>query len=160
VKGEESIPEKLTLEWIEKHSLIRLVGNDNRWTITAWRNVIFLKISEKWIPDEMDGYVDRLAELPEILTKQWDRILFVFDLSLMKFRKEDAFHYLRSNWLEFLDRDDVRVCMVEENKMRRLIWRSLYTFIRKLDKIRLFADCDDAFDWVRGEIVSPVKLQT
>jgi hypothetical protein len=158
-KDKELIPGQLTLEWIKRHSHIRLVGNDRRWTITAWRNIIFLKISENWTPDEIDSYVDRLSELPAILTSQWDRIFFVFEFSHMKFGKEDSLEYLRLNWLNFLDREDVRVCIVDESKMRRLMWRSMYTFVRRLDRIRLFADCDDAFGWVRQEIVSHENLK-
>ena len=159
MKDKESIPKKLTLEWIKTHSHIRLAGDDLRWSILAWSNIIFLKISKNWTPDEMDGYVDQLSELPEILTKQWDRIFFVFDLSRMKFRKRDAFHYLRFNWLKFLDREEIKVCIVEESKMRRLMWQSLYKIIGKLDKIKLFTDYDDAFDWVREQIINQKSLQ-
>ena len=150
--GGPSIPEKLTLDWIEKHSHIHLKGDRLRWTITAWRNVIFLKINQDWTPDEITGYVDLLSELPSILSDQWPRIYFVFDLSRMGFRKEDAHLYLRTNWLQLLDRENMRVCIVEESRMRRLIWRSLYKGIGKLDRIELFAGCDEAFEWVREQL--------
>jgi hypothetical protein len=155
----ELIPEKLTLEWINKRSHIRLVGNDHRWTITAWRNIVFLKISENWTPDEIDSYVERLSELPAILTRQWDRIFFVFEFSHMKLSREDSIEYLRSNWLNFLSREDVRVCIIDESNMRRLMWQSMYTFVRKLDRIQLFAGCDDAFGWVRQEILGHENMK-
>ena len=153
MKDKDLIPEKLTPEWIEHHSHIRLVGSGFRWTVLAWRNVIFLKISEIWTPEEMDEYVTRLSALPEILTEQWGRIFFVFDLSRMKFKEEDASRYLSSQWLAFLDREDINVCIVEESKLRRILFRSLYLFIAKLDKIKLFSSCNKAFSWIRKEIL-------
>jgi hypothetical protein len=151
--GGPSIPEKLTLAWIEMHSHIHLKGDGLRWTLTAWRNVVFLKINEDWTPDEINGYVDLLSDLPSILSEQWARIYFVFDLSQMGFPEEDAHLYLRTNWLELLDRENMRVGVVEESRMRRLMWISLYKGFAKLDRIQLFSGCDEAFEWVRDQLL-------
>lgn len=102
----------------------------------------------------MDVYVDRLSGLPAMLSNKWDKIFLVFDLSRMRFKKEDAFRYMRSNWLRFLDREDMKVCIVEENKMRRILLRSVYMIVGKLHKIKIFSDCNEAFGWVREAIVS------
>ena len=148
------IPEKLSLEWIENHSHIRLVGANRRWIVQAWRNVIFLKISEVWTPADTDDYVNRLSTLPGILSKVWDTIFLVFDLTCMKFRAEDAFRYLHANWLKFLDRQEMKVCIVDESNIRRIALQSLYTLVGKINKIRIFRDCDEAFEWVREAIIS------
>ena len=153
-QNEDLVPEKLTLKWIDDHSHMRLTGTGLRWTVTAWRNIILLKISGEWPADEVEDYVNRLSTLPTILQKKWDRIFFVFDLSPMKFKKEEMFRYLRPNLLAFHDREDVRICVVEENRMRRLLLRSLYTLAGRIDKLNLFADSDGAFSWVREQILS------
>lgn len=153
----ESIPEKLTLEWLKEHAQIQFGGEGLRWTLLAWQNVIYIQIDYDWKPEEMDSYVDNLSGLPDMLpklSKRWDAIFLVFDISRMKFKKEDASRYLRSNWLKFLDREDMKVCIVEESKMRRVLLRSLYRIIGKLDRIKLFPDCDEAFGWVREKILS------
>jgi hypothetical protein len=151
----DPIPQQLTLSWVESHAHIRLIGDGLKWMIAAWRNIIFLRISHNWTPEEVHDYAKRLSTLPGMLTRQWSRIYFVFDLSRMKFRKEDASRYLRSDLLEFLDREGIRACIVEESKRRRLLLRSFYMTIGKLDKIRLFTACDEALAWIREEILSP-----
>jgi hypothetical protein len=60
----------------------------------------------------------------------------------------------RPNWLEFLDREDMKVCIVEESNMRRILLRSLYKIIGKLDKIRLFLDCDQALAWAHTSLIA------
>ena len=160
MKDKESIPEKLTLEWIKNHARIHLVGEDFRWVFMAWRNVIFLKISKDWTPEGMDVYVNLLSELIAILSKGWDKIFLVFALSRMTFKKKDAFRYLRANWLEFLGGEDRKGCIVEENKIRRVLLKPLYTVIGKLDKIKVFPDCDEAFGWVREAMISHETITT
>jgi hypothetical protein len=151
--NEDFVPKKLTIKWINDHSHIRLTGTGMKWIATAWRNIIFLKISQEWAPEEVEDYVNRLSVLPAILTKQWDRIFFVFDLSRMKFKIDNTFRYLRPNLIELHDREDMEICVVLESKIRRLLFRSMYTVIGKLDKLNLFADCDEAFSWVREQIL-------
>jgi hypothetical protein len=152
------IPEKLTLEWIDAHSHIRLVGANHRWVVMAWRNVLFLKISDVWTPADTDDYVNRLSALPGILSEQWDTIFLVFDLSRMKFRVEDAFRYLRANWLKFLDREEMKICIVDESNIRRIALRSLYKLIGKLDKIRIFHNCNESLKWVREAIINSTPI--
>jgi len=157
----ESMPEKLSLEWLKNHSQVQFGGEGLRWTLLAWSNVIYIQINDNWKPEEMDSYVDNLSGLPDMLpklSKKWDKIYLLFDMSRMKFKREDASRYLRSNWLEFLNREDMKVCIVEENGMRRVLLRSLYRIIGRLDRIKLFSDCDEAFGWVRGEILSDKSI--
>jgi hypothetical protein len=154
LKLNESIPEKLNLEWFKKNAQIKLVGTGFRWVVHAWRNIIFLNISKEWIPEEMDEYVNRLSSLPAILSKAWNKIFLMFDLSRMEFKIEDAFQYLRANWLKILDSEEIEVCIIEESNMRRILLQSLYKIVGKLDKIKVFRDCDEAFGWVREEIIS------
>jgi hypothetical protein len=148
------VPEKLTLQWVESHSYIRLIGADHRWIVLVWRNVIFLRISDVWTPEDTDDYINRLSALPNILSGEWDTIFFVFDLTRMKFRVEDTVRYLRANWIKFLDNEDMKVCIVDKSKIRRIALQSLHTLIGKLDKIRIFRDCSEAFKWVHEVIVN------
>ena len=150
----EPIPERLTFEWFENHARIKLVGAGAQWVVMGWRNIIFLRISKKWIPDEIDEYVNRLSALSGFLSKKADKIFLIFDLSRMRLKKKDIFRYLRANWFEFLANDDVKVCIVDEGNLRRIILRCLYRIVGQLEKFKIFHNCDGAFAWVREEIIS------
>jgi hypothetical protein len=150
----EPIPERLTFKWFENHARIKLVGAGTQWVVMGWRNIIFLRLSKKWIPDEIDAYVNRLSALSGFLSKKADKIFLIFDLSRMRLKKKDTFRYLRANWFEFLANDDVQVCIVDEGNLRRIILRSLYRIVGQLEKFKIFRDCDRAFAWVREEIIS------
>jgi len=150
----EPIPETLTSEWFESHARIKLVGAGAQWIVMGWRNIIFLRISKKWIPDEIDEYVNRLSVLSAFLSKAANKIFLIFDLSRMQFKKKDIFRYLHADWFKFLAREDVKVCIVEEGNLRRIILRSLYRIVGQLETVMIFCDCDEAFAWVREEIIS------
>jgi hypothetical protein len=156
-KQTATIPEKLTLGWLKDHAQIQFGGDELRWALLAWQNIIFIQISNEWKPEELDSHADNLSGLPDMLpklSKRWDKIFLVFDMSRMKSKREDASRYLRSNWLDFLNREDMKVCIVEGNRIRRALLRSLYIIIGRLGSIKLFPGCDQAFGWVRGEIRS------
>jgi len=72
----------------------------------------------------------------------------------MRLKKKDIFRYLRANWFEFLANDDVKVCIVDEGNLRRIILRSFYRIVGLLEKFKIFHNCDGALAWVREEIIS------
>ena len=151
---DEPIPEKLTFEWFENRARIKLVGAEARWVVMGWRNIIFVRIHKKWIPDEIDTYVNRLSTLSDYLSKDRNMLFLIFDLSHMRLKKTEIFRYLRAYWFEFLAGDDVNVCIVEEGNLRRVMLRSLSRIIGRLEKIKIFRDCDESFAWIQEEILS------
>jgi hypothetical protein len=153
LKPNEPIPERLTFEWFENHARIKLVGAGAQWIVMGWRNIIFLRISKKWIPDEIDEYVNRLSALSGFLSKKADKIFLIFDLSRMQFKKKAIFRYLRAKWFEFLASENVKVCIVDEGNLRRIILRSLYWIVGQLEKFKIFRNRDGAFAWVQEEIL-------
>ena len=150
----EPIPERLTFKCFENHARIKLVGAGAQWVVMGWRNIIFLRISKKWIPDEIDVYVNRLSALSGFLSKKADKIFFIFDLSGMRLKIKNTFRYLRANWFGSMASEDVKVCIVDEGNLRRIILRSLYRIVGQSEKLKIFRDCDGAFAWVREEIIS------
>ena len=77
------IPEKLDYEWIKGHAHIHLIGRDLRWTVTVWRNIIFLRIQKHWTPEIIEEYVNNISGLPSLLFEKWNKIFLIFDVSLM-----------------------------------------------------------------------------
>lgn len=130
------------------------MGAEARWVVMGWRNIIFLRISKKWTPIEISEYVNRLSALSGFLSKKVDTIFLIFDLSRMQFKKKDLFRYLHTKEFEYLASEDVKVCIVEEGILRRIILRTLYQILGQLEKFKIFNKCDGAFAWVRQEIVS------
>jgi hypothetical protein len=147
-----NLPEKLTFAWLCQHAQLHLVSAEDKWTITAWKNVVCLKIRGGWTPEEAEEYVHHFAGLPGMLECRWDKIYLVFDISDMRFRRQDAHLYLRSNWLETIDRKELAVCIVEKKRMRRLLWHSLYTLVGKRNRVKLVAATDEALAWVHAEL--------
>ena len=130
------------------------MGDGAQWVVMGWRNIIFLRMSKKWIPDEIDVYVNRLSALSGFLSKKADKIFLIFDLSRMRLKKKDTFRYLRANWFGSMASEDVKVCIVDEGSLRRIILRSLYRIVGQLEKFKIFHNCDGALAWVREEIIS------
>jgi hypothetical protein len=149
-----NIPEQFTLQWLHDHAQQHLVGASGKWTVTAWNNVVFLKISKLWTPEESDEYVDHLSGIPRILKEKWERVYFIFDISAMVFKPEDLHLYMRAKWLRTLDHEDQSFCLVEANRMRRVLMRSMYTLLGKRNRIQIFASTEEALEWVRVELLS------
>ena len=148
------IPAELNLELVKKNAHIKLVGKDQLWSITAYRNIILLKIQNHWTPENIQEYTDNISGLPSLLLEKWSRIFLLFDVTLMEFDIKDAPRFLRSNWLKFLDRDDMTTCIVHRKKMNRFLWRQLLWQIGKLEKVKVFSDCNAALTWIRKETMS------
>jgi hypothetical protein len=148
------IPEELKLEWVKKHAHIRLVGKDRLWTIMACRNILVLKIQNHWTPENIQEYINRISGLPSLLLEEWNKIFLLFDVTQMEFVIRDAPHFLKSDWLRFLDRDDMITCVVQQNKFNRFLWRQLLRRIGKLNRVRLFPDYDRALAWIRNEMIT------
>jgi hypothetical protein len=147
------VSENITLRWLHDHAQQHYVGADGKWTVTAWNNVVFLKISKNWTPEEGEEYVGYLSGIPRILNQKWERIYFIFDISEMVFKPEDLHLYMRSKWLETLEHEELSVCLVESKKMRRMLMSSMYKLLGKRDRIHIFASPERALEWVRVELV-------
>jgi hypothetical protein len=149
-----TLPDKPTLLWLEDHADQRLFGASGKWEITAWTNVVYLKIRESWSPEDGEVYIDRLSGIPKVTGEQWERIFFIFDISDMAFKPEELHLYMRSKWLEVLDDEVIVVCLVEAKRMRRLLLHSMYTVLGKRSRVKILASPDEALEWVRTELVT------
>jgi len=157
LKGGNSIPEELNLKWVKAHAHIRLIAKDLQWSLMAWRNIIILEIQKYWNPNDIKEYMYRISGLPSLLLEKWNKIFLIFDVSLMEFSIKDAPRFLQPSWLTFLDRDDMKVCIVHKKKLNRFLWRQLLWQIKKLNRAKVFSDCDAALTWIRSEIFPYVE---
>jgi hypothetical protein len=154
IEDESSMPKELTIELVNKQAHIRLVGKNQLWTIVAYRNIILLKIQNRWTAENIKEYMKHISGLPSLLLEEWNKIFLVFDVTLMDFAIRDAPRFLKSDWLRFMDRDDMITCVVQKNKFNRFLWRQLLRQIGKLNRVRLFSDCDRALAWIRDEMIN------
>jgi hypothetical protein len=152
-----TIPEELNLDWITKHAHIKLAGKDLIWSIIACRNIIILTIRNHWTPKTVKDYMEHISGLPSLLLEKWNDIYLIFDVTLMDFDIKDAPRFLRSNWLKFLDRDDMTTCMVHRKKLSRFLWKQLLWQIGKLNEVKVFPDCDAALTWIRSRTITCVQ---
>jgi len=158
--GKSSLPEELNFEWVKKHAHIRLVGKDRLWSIKACRNIIVLKIQNHWGPENIEEHLLHISGLPSLLLEKWDKVFLIFDVTQMEFAIRDAPRFLKTDWLRFLDRDDMITCIVQQNKFNRFLWRQLLRQIGKLNRVRLFPDCDRALAWVRDQMIAEAQVST
>jgi hypothetical protein len=165
LKDKSSLPEELNFKWVKKHAHIRLSGKDRLWTINAYRNIIVLEIQNHWSPEDIKEHLLSITGLPSLLLEKWNKVFLVFVVSFMDFAIRDAPRFLKSDWLSFLDRDDMTTCIVQKSKFNQILWRKLLRRIGKLNRVRLFSECDHALAWIRNEIVkeagdsNPARVQ-
>ena len=152
-KSKSAIPVRLSLEWVKKHAHVHLVGENQLWTITACRNIVLLKIQNHWTPEKIEEYLQYMSEIPSILLEEWSRIFLIFDVTHMDFAIREAPRFLKSDWLTFIDRNDMTTCVVQGKTFRRFLWRQLLRRIGKLNRAKLFPDCDRALTWISKEMV-------
>lgn len=157
LKCENAMPEELNLEWVRKHAHIHLIGKDLRWSITACRNIIILKIQKHWTTRHIKEYLDHISGLTSLLLENWNRIFLIFDVILMEFTIKEAQCFLQLNRLRVLDREDMIICIVAKKELIRLLWKRLLSQIGKLNRIRVFSDCDAALTWIRLEMINHVE---
>jgi hypothetical protein len=151
-------PERLTLEWVVKHANMHLVGAEQKWRIVTWRNLAYIRISGVWTGLQAQEYVGRISGIPMILDRAYDKLYLLLEINRMKFKPEEAFQYLHTNWLQVLDQDNIAVAIIERNGARRQLWRSLHAVVGRRDRVKIFATANQALAWVRAGLAAPDQV--
>jgi len=148
-----SLPEELNVEWVRKHAHIHLTGKDKLWSIMTCRNIVLLQIRNYWTPENIREYMNHISGLPLLLLEEWKRIFLIFDVTRMNLALRDARKFLKLDWLRFLDWDHMITCVVQQSSFKRFLWRRLLRQIGKLNRVRIFPDCDLALAWIRDDMI-------
>jgi len=149
------VPERLTVDWMLKHATMRLVGADGKWQITAWRNVVFFKISGRWPASEAQEYVRRISSIPSILEQEYETVYLLFEVGKMKFKPQEATQYIHTEWLKLLEEPSRVIALIDPNPARLQLWKSVHTIAGKRYRIQFFAAPAEALAWVREELLAP-----
>jgi hypothetical protein len=111
-------------------------------------------MSDVWDPDLYPYHFSDFWDIFCERRQRWDRIYFVVDANDMPIQSEEFRNYVKTNWLHLAEREDFRLCIVEQKAMKRAIWSSIYRLLGIQDRIRLFRTQDRALAWVNTDIRS------
>jgi hypothetical protein len=151
-------PEKLALDWVVQHANMHLIGADQKWRIVTWRNLAYVRISGVWTGIQAQEYVSRISGIPMVLDQVYDKTYLVLEINRMKFKPEEAFQYLHTEWLQILDQDNLAVAIVERNAARRQLWQALHAVVGKLNRVKFFSTANQALAWVRAESAGRARI--
>jgi len=145
-------PEKLTQEFIIKNAQYSLRSQSKNWKVLVWRQIVLLYMSGLWDPDLYPYHFSDFWDIFCERRQRWDPVYFVVDANDMPIQSEEFRNYVKTNWLHLIEREDFRLCIVEEKAMKRAIWGSIHRLLGVQDRIRLFKTQDRALEWVRLNI--------
>jgi hypothetical protein len=149
----EETPEKITDSFIIQNAEYALGSPSREWQAWIWKQFVLFRFYGSWEPG---NYSQNLSDLWDIFCerkKTWPAVYFIIDANDLDIQTEEFRRYLKENWMHLLDREDLSVCMVAAKEMKRLIWVSIMQLLDKQDRMPIFQDCAEAFDWVRGKRV-------
>jgi len=105
-----------------------------------------------WDPDLYPYHFSDFWDIFCERRQQWDFVYFVIDANDMPIQSEEFRNYVKTNWLHLVERDDFRLCIVEQKTMKRAIWSSIHRLLGVQDRIKLFKSHDYALRWVEASI--------
>jgi hypothetical protein len=146
-------PERIDLRYLTQNADHHYLSADHKWMLWIWRNIVLIKASGMWSVEKTAFYVNQYWDTFKRLRATWPKVYYVLDMNNMEIQTEEFRRYLKENWAHLLDREDLGLCFVEGKAMKRIIWTSIFQLIGKKDRLFLFKDFTDAFDWVRGRFV-------
>jgi hypothetical protein len=148
------ILEKLTERFIKQNSEYSIESHSKNWKVWVWRQIVFLMVSGTW---ESGMYPHHFSDFWDIFCERkryWDRVYFIVDANDMPVQSEEFRHYVITNWLHLVERDDFCLCIIEYKAMKRTIWSSIYRLLGIQNKIRLFKNFDQACTWMKTVILA------
>jgi len=146
------IPEKLTQEFITQNAQYSLRSQSKNWRVLVWRQIVLLYMSSIWDPDLYPYHFSDFWDIFCERKQRWDRVYFVIDANDMPIQSEEFRNYVKTNWLHLTEREDFRLCIVEEKAMKRAIWGSIHQLLGIQKRVMMFKDHDRALEWVRLDI--------
>ena len=148
------IPEKLTHQFIVQNADYSLESQSKNWRIWVWRQVILLKVSGVWNPDLYPYHFSDFWDIFCERKRYWDRVYFIVDANNMPIQSEEFRSYVKTSWVQLIEREDFCLCIVENKAMKRTIWSSIYRLLGIQTKIRLFKNNDQALIWLRSVLLA------
>ena len=153
------IPERITEQFIIQNAQYSLRSQSKNWKVLVWRQIVLLYMSGVWDPDLYPYHFSDFWDIFCERRQQWDRVYFIVDANDMPIQSEEFRNYVKTNWLHLAEREDFRLCIVEEKGMKRAIWGSIHRLLGIQDRVKMFKDCNRALEWVtsRINVASPKK---
>lgn len=150
----QEIPEKLTEQFIIQNAEFSLQAYSKNWKVLVWHQIVLLYVAGVWDPDLYPHHFSDFWDIFCERRQQWDRVYFVIDANNMPIQSEEFRHYVKTNWLHLIEREDFCLCIVESKGMKRAIWSSIYRLLGVQRKIRLFKDLHQALGWLRSVVLA------
>jgi len=145
--------EKLSYRYIIENAERHFLSVDHKWMLWVWCNVVLIKPTGKWSPEDAEIYINQFFALFKSLKTTWPKVYYVLDMNSWELQTEEFRRYLRANWTKLFNREDLILCFVEAKAMKRIIWTSIFQLIDMQDRLFLFEDFSEAFAWIRGRLI-------
>ena len=142
---------KLDISYLMKNADFHDLSADHKWSLWAWKNIVFMKLSGFWSIEESDIYMNRFWAVFLNIRKNWSEVYFLIDTNAMELQTEAFRRYMKENWAHIADREDLLVCLIEKKSMKRLIWKSIHQLLGIASKIELVQNYNQALQWLQKQ---------
>jgi hypothetical protein len=150
------IPDRLTREFLIKNREYDIGSPFHHWRAFPWKQVVLLEVAGKWQVEDCPYYMKEIWDIVCERLRHHERVYLLVNANDMDIQSEEFRRYLMESWGHLLDREDLVICLIEGKAMKRLIWSSIYRFIGKRDRIKIFAGYEPAFAWLSRHLRAEV----
>jgi hypothetical protein len=147
-------PKKLTFQYIIQNAEYSIQSQSKNWKIWAWRQIVIIKVAGMWDPDIYPYHFSDFWDIFCERKRYWDPVYFIVEANDMPIQSVEFRNYVKTNWQHLIEREDFRLCIVEEKAMKRAIWRSIYTLLGIQDKVKIFENHNQVFMWAQKQSLS------
>jgi hypothetical protein len=144
----EPAPQRIDKGYLVQNREYHVGSPSHHWQAWIWKHITLLEVAGEWDVREHAYYFKEIWDLFWERRLYYGRVFLVIDANQMDIQNEEFRRYLKLNWIHLLDRQDLCICLVEGNSMKRLIWRSIHQLLDEQERIQIFPCAESALEWI------------
>ncbi len=139
----------LTKKFIKKNADYQYTTFDNRMRVWVWHQVIIIEVSGTWPPDVVLNHLRSLWGDFNNIRQSWGKAFAIVDCSRFTIQTEAFRYQLKTDWEMLFNRDDLLICLIENNALRRIIRQSIIKLVPGTKNVRMFKEFNQAFRFIQ-----------
>ena len=130
----------LTKKTLKKEARTHYISHDRRLSVWVRHQVILVEVSGSWDPAVTRDHLDRLFDDFKYIRKHWNRVFAIIDLRRFEIQTAAFRVIVKNYWAQFFNRNDLVICFIENNALRRAIRAAMLQLITRSHNVYICRD--------------------
>jgi len=144
----------LTRHFIKENADFHYLSQDKRMLVWAWHQVLLIEISGTWTPEITKTHLDELWRDFVNLRQHWSKVFAIIGCNRFMIQSEVFRSHLKIDWDHRFKREDLVICLIDNNALRRAIRSAVPQLVGNYKNIFVFKNYNEIFDQIWMQILT------